>query len=192
MLPFLLAFQCEEETESPLVFNNYKVAITSQASFDLNDTIWIEGSVSSKAFDVILNDSLFVDYTQEDQFLVMKFVQPSLGPYTKDAIDYFDLIYETGAFSFLPICENAQISALGELSDDQLFYNYKIGLKPLVPGDYVLSWFHAEIFNEDRNEQILTEYITAHNSEYLEFDKCGQGSSRIISESEREFYFTVE
>ncbi|TQD39860.1 hypothetical protein [Haloflavibacter putidus] len=75
--PLLMAFQCDDELESTLVFNNYNVQATPQASFSVNDTIWLTGLVSSKAYDLAINDSVFYNNPQADILSIMKFIEPT-------------------------------------------------------------------------------------------------------------------
>ena len=57
MALLLMAFQCEEEYERKLKYDEYKVHITPSSSFSLDDTICIRGKVSSHVYDVSINDS---------------------------------------------------------------------------------------------------------------------------------------
>lgn len=191
--PLLMAFQCEDEfEESTLVFNLYKVNVTAQSNFSLNDTIWITGSVSSKAFDLTLNDSVFAENPQSDIFSIYKFIEPTEVSNCKDAIDKFDLTYDMGQFSTLPRCENAQLQVIPELESGNMFYTYKIGLKPNSTGDYVISWQDGVIRNVERNEFIINNYPIENHPNQIGFNRCDNVSWRFLNESEREYYFTVE
>lgn len=190
--PLLMAFQCEDEIESTLVFNNYKVNITPQTPFSTNDTIWIMGITSSKAYDLEINDSIFSERFAGDVFSIMKFIQPTQTSNCIDAIDNFELINVIGGITFLPVCENAQITAHPEITFDSLSYRYKIGLKPLNQGDFVVSWQDSKINNSDRNEYIIDNYPIDNFPNQIGFNKCGNVSWRYLNESEREFYFIVE
>ncbi|MFK7746866.1 MAG: hypothetical protein AB8B65_00610 [Kordia sp.] len=193
LAPLLMAFQCEEdEVESTLVFNKYKASITASSSFSTDDTIWISGKVSSNAFDLAVNDSVFSDNPQSDVFSVYKLIEPTEVSNCKDAIDQFELIIDSGLYSFLPSCENAQITASPELESNNSTYSYRIGLKPLTPGDYVISWQNAAIRNTNRNEAIIEAYPIENHPNQIGFDRCGSTSWRFLNESQREYYFTVE
>lgn len=188
---FLMAFQCDEEVDSNLRFNNFRVSITPQKSFAINETIWIEGTVSAKVFDLDLQDSILEDFEQFDDFSVFKFVTPTRLSNAKDALDEFELVFDMGDFNFLPSCENAQITAFPKLAKEMLL-KYRIGLKPLNQGDYMISWRSAEIHNENRNEAIIDNYHIENQHGTIGFDTCGSTFSRLLNESEREFYFNVE
>jgi hypothetical protein len=190
--PLLLAFQCDDEMESTIRFNDFNVNITPQSSFSINDTIWLNGIISSKVYDIAINDSIFYDIPQGDVLSIMKFIEPTQSSNCKDAIDKFELINEVGEISFLPICENAQMTVHSEISIDNLSYRYRIGLKALVTGDFVISWQNSTIDNENRNEYIIENYPIEYHQNQIGFDKCGNVSWRYLNESEREYYFSVE
>ena len=193
LAPFLMATQCDDdEIESSYVFNNYKINVTPQSSFSINDTIWLDGKISSMVFDTAINDSVFTGWSQGDEISVMKFIQPTQSSNCKDAINNFELITEIGGLSFLPVCENGQMTAHSEISTDNSFYSYRIGLKALNIGDFVLSWNHSSLYNENRNEYILDEYPLEYHPNQLGFNKCGNVSWRFVNESNKEFYFRIE
>ncbi|PQV49592.1 hypothetical protein CLV33_103229 [Jejuia pallidilutea] len=191
--PLLMAFQCEDEfEESTLVFNSFKVNISAQSSFSLNDTIWITGKTSSKVFDLALNDSIFAESPRSDIFSIYKFIEPTEVYNCKDAIDKFDLMFDIGQFSALPSCENAQLQVIPRLETNNISYTYRIGLKPNFTGDYVISWQDGIIRNLDRNEFIINNYPIANYPNQIGFNSCDNVSWRFLNESEREYYFTVE
>ncbi|WP_046757090.1 hypothetical protein [Kordia jejudonensis] len=193
LAPLLMAFQCEEdELQSTLTYNTYKVNVTMQSNFSVDETIWINGRVSSKAFDTAVNDSIFSDIAQSDTFSIYKFIEPTAVSNCKDAIDKFELIFDSGSYSFLPSCENAQIHAIPELESSELFFSYRIGLKAIEPGDYVISWQDAAIQNTSRNESIVDNYPIENHPNQIGFNRCENVSWRFLNESQREFYFTVE
>jgi len=193
IVPILMAFQCEDEfEESPLIYNVYKAKVTPEANFSLNDTIWITGRVSSNAFDESMNDSVFSNSPQKDVFSIYKFFEPNDLSNVRDAINQFTLVFEMGQFSFFSACENAQIQVLPELENSNLFYTYKIGLKPVTTGDYVISWQNTIIQNLDRNEFIIENYPIENHPDQIGFNSCGSVSWRFLDESEREYYFSVQ
>ena len=68
------------------------------------------------------------------------------------------MIYDIGTYSFLPSCENAQITAESILDADGLFYRYRLGLKPKSVGDYIISGLEGKIKNVERNLSIAENY----------------------------------
>jgi hypothetical protein len=122
----------------------------------------------------------------------MKFIEPTQTSNCRDALDKFELINEVGGITFLPICENAQMTATPELTIDCSSYKYRIGLRALVPGDFVISWQDSKIDNENRNENIIDNYPLEFHQNQIGFNKCGNVSWRDLNESEREYYFSVD
>jgi len=193
LLPILMAMQCnEDDGDTSLAFNDYNIYITPQQSFSINDTIWINGIVSSRAYDLNTNDSITADRTTGDTFSLFKFTESTQNFNCIDAIDKFELIYDIGGASFLPSCENAQMTVHPETTIDSLSYKYRIGLKALYEGDYVISWQNSVIQNEDRNEFIINNYPLENHSNQIGFNKCGDLSWRYLNESDKEYYFNVE
>ncbi|WP_340201735.1 hypothetical protein [Ascidiimonas sp. W6] len=192
IIPFLVAFQCDEELESDITFNDYTVNITPQSSFSIDDTIWISGIVSSQAYDSSINDSIFYDRYQGDVLSIMKLIAPTELSNCIDAIDNFELIVQLGEISFFPRCENAEMTVTPELSSDNLSFRYRIGLKPLGTGDFVISWQNSNLQNENRNESIIDKYPIENHPNQIGFNKCGKVSWRLLDESNKEFYFSVE
>ena len=193
----LMAFQCDDEVESQLEFNTYKVNLTANSPLSLNDTLWIKGRISSMIFDGAINDSIFNDNLGYvgNQFSIYKFMEPTPIANCKDAIDQFELIIDTGTYRFLPSCENAQISASPQLSIDQTQYAYRIGLKPLTTGDYLINWDYIDsvfIQNENRNEALAENYPIANMPNTLGLEKCGITSSLDLNNTDRVFLFRVE
>jgi len=191
--PLIMAFQREDDFEdSPLLFSKYNVNVVATPNLSSNDTLWVTGSVSSKAFDIELNDSVPTFNPLEDIFSIYKFMEPTTVANAKDAIDQFELVFEKGEFSTLPRCQNAQLQVNPKLDDDNNFYSYRLGLIPLNEGDYVISWQDALLQNQQRNEFILNRYPIAQFPNQIGFMTCEQVSWRYIDESDKEFFFSVE
>ncbi len=190
--PFLMAFQCDDDIEDTLVPNPYKIKVTPGSSFSTNDTIWISGKVSGNIFDRSVNDSIFNDIPQCDIFSIYKFIEPTNTSNCKDAIDQFELIVDKGRFSFLPQCENAELDIFPELESNDMYYSYRIGLKPIITGDYVVSWQNGIIQNPDRNEFIIARYPLEDHPGQIGFNSCDNVSWRLLNESEKEYYFSIE
>ncbi|MCX7548333.1 hypothetical protein OS188_10260 [Xanthomarina sp. F1114] len=194
ILPLLMSTQCnEDDVQSTYISNTHKVSVSPQEeTISINDTIWLEGKVSSRVFDTAINDSVFTESVQNNRISVMKFIQPTQSSNCRDGIDNFELITELGELNFLANCENGEIVVNSELGADNSFYSYKIGLRALTSGDYVLSWDHSSVSNENRHAYILNEYPLESHPDQLGFDKCGDVSWRYANESDREYYFRVE
>jgi hypothetical protein len=189
--PLLFAFQCDEDPGPMFTYNDYKVKISPSSSFAINETIWIEGRVSSQVYDLGTSDSIFMESPLPDVFSVFQFIEPTELANCKDALDKFAFVIDIGEYSFLPRCENATVQALPVLDDSEVFYSYRLGLKPLEAGDYVVSWQSSALQNTNRNEFIIEQYPIENHPDQLGFNSCGNVSWRNLDESAREFYFSV-
>lgn len=190
--PILMAFQCDDDTDELREFNKYSVKVTPKRVFSMLETIWIEGRVSSKAFQYSTNDSIFNEKNNANTLSVFKFITPTENFNSKDAINKFDIIYERGTATFLPSCENAQMSVDAQLDSNELFYTYKIGLKPKEKGDYILSFLDSNLRNQEKNIAIAENYPITRHPNQLGFNKCGLGSWLELDQSKNEYFFTVE
>ena len=102
------------------------------------------------------------------------------------------MVLDIGDTFGIPVCENADVLALPELDSDEASYRYRIGFKPLSTGDFVFSFRNAELRNTERNEAIIENYPIANFPGQIGFQRCERVSWRILSESEREYYFSVQ
>jgi hypothetical protein len=192
LLPFLMAFQCNEETEIQLFYNSYKASISEQSNFSTGETIWIEGKVSARAFDTAVKDSVFTEQPEPDEFSVYKLITPDALSNAKDAVGNFEIITERGEYATVAPCYNAFLRIWPELNEDNEFYSYRIGLTTDEPGDYVLSWRQGVIQNANRHTFIIDNYPIENRSNQIGFNTCGSVSWRLLNESQREYYFKVE
>lgn len=190
--PILMAFQCDDDQGDILEFNDYSVKVTSKSSFSLTEIIWIEGQISSKAYNLSTNDSIFIENNNGNVISVFKFITPTEHFNSKDAIDQFEIIYDIGTANFLPSCENAQMTISTELDNNKLFYRYRIGLKPKFKGDYIISFFDSKLRNQNKNISIPNNYPIVRHPNQIGFDRCGLGSWLDIDQSKNEYFFTVE
>jgi hypothetical protein len=195
IVPFLMAFQCDEEELDPqYAFNTFKVSVSPESTFAVNDTIWIEGRVSEMVFNLTTNDSVSGVLPQSDVFSVYKLVAPGANAVTNtlDSFDQFIPIYDFGAYAYLPSCENAQVSASPLLVEASSQYFYRLGLKALTPGDYVISWQDASLANSERHSDIAANYAIPNRPNEIGFNACGSSSWRFLNASNREYFFRVE
>ncbi|WP_010664163.1 hypothetical protein [Marinilabilia salmonicolor] len=188
---FLMAFQCEDENQEILKYNDYKVNISPASSFSLNDTIWIKGIISSQVYNLSLNDSVFLESPNGDYFSIYKIFEPDGTSNCIDAMNKFKLILDKGDYS-LGRCKNADLYMSPVLEKDNLLYTYRIGLKPLLIGDYAISWRNATIQNANRHKNVINNYPIQNSPNLLGFNSCGEISWRFLDESEGEYYFRVE
>jgi len=195
LVPFLMAFQCDEEALDPeYAFNTFKVRVSPEATFAVNDTIWIEGRVSEMVLNLTTNDSVSGVLPQSDVFSVYKLVTPGPDALTNtvDSFNGFIPIYDFGAYSYLASCENGQVSAAPLLVEASSQYYYRLGLKVLSPGDYVISWQNATLENNERHKTIANDYALPNRPNEIGFNSCGNSSWRFLNNSQREYFFSVE
>lgn len=190
--PILMAFQCDDEQENLIEYNTYSVKVTSKRIFSFSETIWIEGQVSSKAFNLSTNDSIFNENNISNSISIFKFITPTEHSNSKDAIDNFEIVFDKGTIDFLPSCGNAQMNIDAELDSDRLFYTYRIGIKPKSKGDFIISFFDSNLNNQSKNISIANNYPIARHPNQIGFDKCGLISWLDIDQSTNEYFFTVE
>ncbi|WP_435413829.1 hypothetical protein [Polaribacter aestuariivivens] len=192
LAPLLMAFQCDDEEVSNIEYNAYNLKITPQKTFSLNDTIWVQGRVSAKAFDTAINDSIFNNNIEGNQFSIYKFITPEEHSNAKDAIDSFELVYKRGSYFFIENCQNAELTALPVLENNNSFYSFKLGLKPKQKGDFIISGLEGKIQNTERNLEIARKYPLVRHPDQIGFLRCDAVSWLFLEDSTREFLFTVE
>lgn len=188
---FLMAFQCDDDMENPLVFNTFKTSVTHQANFSLNDTIWVTGKISSKVYNIETKDSIFFgDFPFSDEFSVMKLINNDPGANSTGALEDFIILNSVGnSHTFL--CDKSNLEAQNALGSDVGFYTYKIGFVPLRAADYLFSFKDATLMNVDRNQYIIQDYLLDSNPNVIGFEECGSYSYRVLNDTNREFYFSV-
>lgn len=187
-----MAFQCDEDFNE-IIQNEYNVKLTNQSNFSIDDVIWIEGKVSSKGYDVEMNDSIFLESPVIEDLNIMKLMQQNSTTNLANAtgaVNDFVIVNDIGSNSS-GVCDLAAIVVTSELSVDEQFYTYRIGFKATTQGDYFISFRKSDITNPNRNEFIFNPYVLTNNPNTIGFDLCGTTSSRLTNESEREFFFTV-
>lgn len=195
LAPLLMATQCDDDDRQTLFTNNFKAVIIPKSSISVNDTLWIEGRVSSKGFGVIQKDSVFNGNGMADFISVFKFVTPDMvaSINTKDALDSFELINDKGDIERGSVCPNADLVIVGALSPDESSYVYRVGFKALQKGDYLLRWNNKnQIVNSDHHTEILSSYLLKMPNQ-IGFNRCGSFSWTIEKNNlEQEYFFNVK
>ncbi|AFL81559.1 hypothetical protein Aeqsu_2096 [Aequorivita sublithincola DSM 14238] len=186
---FLMAFQCDDEDE--LIYNNFKISVTPQATFSLQDTIWIEGKISSKIYNADTNDSIpYINPPIQEVFYVMKLIDSNLNANSEGALEQFGIINNLGE-SFPWRCDKSDLRIESVLNSQGDSYSFKIGFVPLQKADYVFSFTEGKLTNPERNENIAQDYLLSSRPDAIGFERCGEYSYRILNETDREFYFSV-
>lgn len=192
LAPFLMAIDCEPEQLGPqYAFNISKVTISPQSTYSINDTIWISGRVSSNAYDLTTSDSIFGIEPQSDRLGLFKLMASDGISNSFDAVDHFELIKDNSTYSFIQACENADIIVRPSLEQEESFYSYRLGLKTLYPGDYVISVIDGQLQNMNRHDTIIEAYPIPNLPNAIGFNRCGRTSWVYLSQTEDEFYFSI-
>ena len=185
-----MAFQCDK-LEDDLVYNNFKISVTPQANFLLNDTIWVKAKISSKIYNADTNDSIpHVNPPIDEVLFVMKLIDSNTKANTEGALEKFEIINNLGE-AFLWRCDKSDLRIEGTINSQGDSYNFKIGFVPLQAGDYVFSFRDGKLTNSERNEDLIQNYLLDSNPNAIGFERCGEYSYRFLNETEREFYFSV-
>ena len=172
-----MATQCEEDREQTIFGNNFKVKITNQSNLSVDDTIWIEGRVSSKVYNSQIGDSTFADYPEGLQISIYKFTTPTQNYNAKDAIDKFDLIYPNQLIDFLGVCNNSTMTVTPTLNSTGNLYKFKFGLKAKSSGDFIIKFpYKQSIENAERNLSLINNYPSPNNNYLLGFNSCGSST----------------
>jgi|SRR5690606_19123282 len=187
---FLMAFQCDDEDE--FVYNTFKISVTPQATFSLQDTIWVKGKISSKIYNAETNDSIpYINPPIQEVFFVMKLIDSNSDANSEGALEQFKIINDLGE-SFLWRCDKSDLRIESVLNSQGDTYNFKIGFVPLQTADYVFSFTEGKLTNPERNENIVQNYVLSSRPDAIGFERCGEYSYRILNETIREFYFSVQ
>lgn len=182
--PLLMATQCEDDTTETVFRNNFKVKITNQTDLNINDTIWIEGRVSSKVYDSKIGDSTFADYPDPLDISLFKFTTPTPNYNAKDAIDKFDVIHPNGLVDFLGMCTNSSMRITPTLNSDGSLYKFKIGLKAKDSGDFIIKFpYKQKIENTERHLFLITAYPSPNHNYLIGFNRCGYTTWELESDT---------
>ncbi|WP_394750896.1 hypothetical protein [Spongiimicrobium salis] len=195
--PLLLAILCEEEDLGLEIGPRNKTAVTLSAGpiFSVNDTLWINGKVSSMIAtgtpgDSIANENAFI----RDIISVMRLKTADRNSNTREAVDEFQWVTRIGSIDFLGACPDSELIAQGPLTENGQEYEYEIGLVPVNRGDFVLSWLEpVAIRNTNLNTELLEQYQLEDNPNALGLTKCGITSTiPSVQQSKGEFFFSVD
>ena len=178
LAPFLMAFQCEEEElecAGTVEFtNNFGVSVENlNETYVSDETIWFNGEVSSELInicdglpEIILDEDTFVT-----GFFVLKLTN-SLVDLNAEVVQNYDVTYNIGEELITTSCAEF-VYLTPELSDDNLSYNYRVGISLNDPGDYaVVATFanNFEGFEQNNNAEIFDLYNTLNNT--IKFTSC--------------------
>ncbi|WP_298343116.1 hypothetical protein [uncultured Algibacter sp.] len=175
--PLFMAVLCEEDQEENCGFEPpeaYTVNIENTATtYAANETIWLNAQTSSMLIDncsetenieLVTDSELFID----GLFILKLNNQTDLNAEVfTDATINFDI---GELFTFNACVES--ISYIPELTDNNQFYQYRLGVSVNTPGDYcvVSAYSNAFNLNTENNAQIFEAYNTLNDE--IRFESC--------------------
>lgn len=188
--PFLMAILCEPEEDICGIDNpeSYIVNVENNAeSYEQNETIWLNARTTSMLIDSCTDLQEPELITDAEVFLDGLFVLKLNNSSMLNAQIFNDaeVIYDIGeAYSFNS-CSNA-INCLPELTDDNQFYQYRLGISVNTPGDYCIVNARDSYFNleQENNANIFSSYNTLEDR--IRFQNCGDTYTRNGTDG---FYF---
>lgn len=195
LAPLFMAFQCESD-DDPCGLEQpeaYIVNVENTAeTYAVNDVIFINSSISSELVDrcspenepeLVVDNTLFIDGV-----FVLK-LNSSLADLNAEVSQDFEVTYNLGEAFNGDFCLNA-IAYLPELSNDNLTYNYRLGISITTPGDYCIVNAYNNRFNADQenNAQIFDDYNTL--GDVIKFSNCGDVYTR--NGTDGHYFFSVE
>lgn len=175
LAPCLLAAFCDPLDECGLDSpETYIVNVENiSETYAENETIWLRAQTSSKLIDgctettepeLITDPEVFID-----GLFVLKLNNASelnAQVFTNVAVSY-----DIGEIYTFNACSNA-INYLPELTDDNLYYEYRLGFSIGTPGDYCIVSARDSFFNTDNqnNAGIFDAYNTLDDK--IKFENC--------------------
>jgi hypothetical protein len=181
LVPFLFAVICESDDyvcgvqePEPFILNVENINET----YAPNEIIWINAQTTSMLIDgctettdpeIIMDSKVFLD-----GIFILKL--GSFSGLNSKVFEDATIIYELGSSSNSDSCRSIQI--LPELTQDNLFYNYRIGISVPSIGDYCIVSARSNYFNlqSENNAQIFTTYDSLNND--IKFQSCGNTFTR--------------
>jgi hypothetical protein len=191
LAPLFMAILCEDDDyicglEQP---EAYIVNVENSAeTYAVNEMIFINSQISSNLVnsctpetepELIVDNTVFIDGV-----FVLK-LNNSLSGLNAEVSQGFEVTYNLGEAFNGDFCSNA-IRYLPELSNDNLTYNYRLGISITTPGDYCIVNVYNNTFNteQENNAQIFEVYNTL--GDVIKFSNCGDVYTRNGTE---DFYF---
>ncbi|MDP5082065.1 MAG: hypothetical protein NWP87_05360, partial [Winogradskyella sp.] len=177
LIPFLMAFQCEED-EIPCgveFANNYTVNVENiNETYASSETIWFNGEVSSELDnscnnnrpEVVFDSTIFVT-----GFFVLKLTNEFVN-LNAEVVQDFNVTYSTGEELSRNFCVEF-VYFTPELSEDNLSYNYRVGISIDEQGDYCIVPAFSDNFGmlQQNNNQIFAPYDKLDDN--IKFTSCG-------------------
>ena len=157
-----------------------------------NETIWINSKTSSMVIDnctsqeepeLIADAEVFIDGV-----FILK-LNDNLNELNAEVITDANIIYDIGEPYSFNACSEA-MHFLPVLTDDNQFYEYRIGISITNPGDYCIVNARDSFYNSDNenNAQLYEPYNLLNDR--IKFDSCGDTYTRIGTDDY--YFFRIE
>lgn len=196
LFPCLFSVLCDPDDDDICGFDDpeaYQVTIENVDEFySPNETIWFNAKTSSLllSYCTEANEPEFVDDSELflGGFFVLK-LNENLGGLNAEVITEINTIYDTGENYSFNACSES-VSILPVLSQDNAFYQYRVGVSVNAPGDYcvVSSRNFSFDLQSENNASVFDIYNTLDND--IKFDSCGNTYTR--NGTDGHYFFRVE
>ena len=194
LVPLLMAMQCDEDDIACGVefSNDYSVTVENlNETYALAETIWFNGEVSSELPDscdpnisqVVLDSTIFAT-----GFFVLKLTNEFVN-LNAELVQNVNVSYSVGEELSSIYCVEF-IYFTPELSEDNLTYNYRVGISVDEPGDYCVVPAFSNSFDdlqEDNNAQIFEAYNSLGDD--IKFTSCNNTYTRTGADGQ--YFFRV-
>lgn len=194
LAPLFMAVLCEDATdecglEDPEVYEiNVENIVETYA---VDQTIWLNAQISSMLVDYCTEATTPELITDTQVFLDGLFVLKLVNQTEVNAEVFTDatISYDIGEpFSF-NVCSEA-IDYLPELTNDNLFYEYRLGISINTTGDYCIVNARNNVFSTENqnNADIFDSYNTLENQ--IKFKSCNITFTR--NGTDGHYFFRVQ
>ncbi len=176
LIPFLFAVVCESDDFICEIVKTEQYILNVEninETYSQTDIIWINSQIGSILIDSCTESNspeLITDIEIfQDGFFILR-----LGDFANlnaQVVDDATIIYDIGSVFNSDSCNDVQF--VPELTADNQFYRYRIGINITVPGDYCIVNARDSFFNRqnENNDQIFAPYDILNNE--IRFQDCG-------------------
>ncbi len=194
ILPLIVATQCSEDDACVGIqeFGGYNIIVeNTQTVYDLNETIWLNATVSSSLFnDCTQSDEISTDATLFiDSIFIVKLI--SSDTEINSEITSVNAIFDIGSEFNFSVCSNS-INITPVISDDEQEFKYRLGIEIAEPGDYciVSGLGRSTTINEGLITNIAIYDAYNNGDATLKFDDCDLTYTRTLEDAL--YFFTIE
>lgn len=195
LAPFLMAIQCDDDDIPCGIVefdNNYNVAVENiNETYSAGETIWINAEVSSELDNSCNNNQpeiVFDDTIFATGFFVLKLTN-ALANLNAEVVQDFTVTYAVAEEVSRNFCAEF-VYFTPELSEDNLSYNYRVGISVSESGDYSIVPAFNDNFDtmqQNNNNQIFEPYNNLDDN--IKFMSCGATYTR--SGNGGQYFFSV-